>query len=116
MGLLLLREFDEKHGFSQGISECIVDRRHPDYIVHEMEDLVRERLYMLVYLQHHDPDEYNYKQKALVDDLRRISGYLENLPNSDNLDVFWDSIPYYGPFYKILCHAFSNMDRQASAR
>ena len=47
-GLLLLREFDDKLGFSQGISECIVDQRHPDYIVHEMEDLVRERLYMLV--------------------------------------------------------------------
>ena len=47
-GLLLLREFDDKLGISQGISKCIVDRRHPNYIVHEMEDLVRERLYMLV--------------------------------------------------------------------
>lgn len=47
-GLLLLREFDDKLGFSQGISECIVDRRNPDYITHEMEDLVRERLYMLM--------------------------------------------------------------------
>ena len=40
-GLLLLREFDDKLGFSQGISDCIVDRRNPDYIRHEMEDLVR---------------------------------------------------------------------------
>ena len=47
-GLLLLREFDDKVGFSQGISDCIVDRRNPDYITHEMEDLVRERLYMLL--------------------------------------------------------------------
>lgn len=47
-GLLLLREFDDKLGFSQGISDCIVDRRNPDYITHEMEDLVRERLYMLL--------------------------------------------------------------------
>ena len=39
-GLLLLREFDDKLGFSQGVSECIVDQRHPDYIVHEMEDWV----------------------------------------------------------------------------
>ena len=31
-GLLLLREFDDKLGISQGISECIVDQRHPDYI------------------------------------------------------------------------------------
>ena len=44
-GLLLLREFDDKLGISQGISKCIVDRRHPNYIVHEMEDLLRERLY-----------------------------------------------------------------------
>lgn len=68
------------------------------------------------YLRHHDPDEYDYKQKALVDDLRRISGYLENFPNIDSLQAFWDSIPHDGPVYKILCSAFSNMDRQASAR
>ena len=47
-GLLLLREFDEKLRFSQGISDCIMDRRNPDYITHEMIDLVRERLYMMV--------------------------------------------------------------------
>ena len=47
-GLLLLREFDEKLGFSQGITECIKDRRNPDYITHQMADLVQERLYMLM--------------------------------------------------------------------
>ena len=28
-GLLLLREFDEKLGFSKGITGCIKDRRNP---------------------------------------------------------------------------------------
>ena len=47
-GLLLLREFDNKLGFSQRVTDCIVDRRNPDYITHDMVDLIRERLYMLV--------------------------------------------------------------------
>ena len=64
------------------------------------------------YLRHHDPDEYDYKQKALVDDLRRILGHLD----IGSLQAFWDSIPHDGPVYKILCNAFSNMDRQVSAR
>lgn len=46
-GLLLLRECDEKRGFSEGINACIIDRRNPDYIVHEKIDLIRERLYMI---------------------------------------------------------------------
>ena len=47
-GLLLLRECDERLEFSQGITECIKDRRNPDYIIHEMSDLVKERLYMMI--------------------------------------------------------------------
>ena len=47
-GLLLLREFDTKLGFSQRMRDCVIDRRHPDYITHDMIDLIRERLYMLV--------------------------------------------------------------------
>lgn len=47
-GVVLLREFDEKIGFSQGISDCITDTRNPDYITHTMCDLVRERLYMIL--------------------------------------------------------------------
>ena len=41
-GLLLLREFDSKLGYSQRVTDCIVDRRNPDYITHEMIDLIRE--------------------------------------------------------------------------
>ena len=47
-GLLLLRELDERLTFSQGITECIKDRRNPNYISHEMSDLVKERLYMMI--------------------------------------------------------------------
>jgi len=46
--LLLLRELDEKLGFSQEITECIKDRRNPDYITHKMSDLVTERVYMMI--------------------------------------------------------------------
>lgn len=68
------------------------------------------------YFRHHDPDEYEYKQKALVDDLRHISEYLKKFPNIESLKAFWKIILVDGPVYKILCNTFSNMDRQASAR
>jgi len=35
-GLLLLKEFDEKLRFSQGISDWLMDRRNPGYITHKI--------------------------------------------------------------------------------
>ncbi|MBM3891424.1 MAG: IS1380 family transposase [Verrucomicrobia bacterium] len=46
-GLLLLREFDEQRGLSADVVGRISDPRDPRYITHELEVLVRQRLYQI---------------------------------------------------------------------
>jgi hypothetical protein len=46
-GLMLIREFDEKFGFTKKISGCIADWRHPIFRQYEIIDLLRERVYFL---------------------------------------------------------------------
>jgi len=58
-GLLLIREFDENLKFTERLSECIKDRRDPDYITHKMPDLVKERLYMMIQ-GYEDCNDANY--------------------------------------------------------
>jgi len=46
-GWVLLRRVDEREGLSEKISEAIVDRRNPFFVVHEMRDLIRQRVYQI---------------------------------------------------------------------
>lgn len=47
-GLLLVREFDEKIGFTQSLSEIIYDPRDPRFVVHSQIELLRQRIYQIV--------------------------------------------------------------------
>jgi len=47
-GLLPIREFDEKIGFTQRLTEVINDKRQPYLIHHELTDLIRQRLYGII--------------------------------------------------------------------
>ena len=47
-GMLLIRELDEKAGFTSSLASCIDDWRDPNLITHPMVDLLRERLYFLI--------------------------------------------------------------------
>lgn len=47
-GLLVLREFDERMGFTESFSNLIEDPRHPLFIVHEQLALIRQRLFQIV--------------------------------------------------------------------
>jgi len=47
-GLLPIREYDEKIGFTQRLTEVISDKRQPYLIHHELTDLVRQRLYGII--------------------------------------------------------------------
>jgi hypothetical protein len=47
-GLLLVREFDEQLRLSADVVSRIADRRDPRYITHELDALVRQRLYQIV--------------------------------------------------------------------
>lgn len=46
-GLLLLRQVDERIGLSEAVADALHDPRNQDLIVHEMRDLVAQRLYAL---------------------------------------------------------------------
>jgi len=46
-GLVLLQQADRKNGLSAAVASALHDPRHPDLIVHELRDLVAQRLYGL---------------------------------------------------------------------
>lgn len=46
-GLLLVREFDEQLGLSAGVVDRITDTRDARYVTHELDALVRQRLYQI---------------------------------------------------------------------
>ena len=44
-GLMLLSQVDEHYGISAKVSECFNDHRHPSYVEHSIESLVKQRVY-----------------------------------------------------------------------
>ena len=46
-GLLLVREFDEQHGLSADVISRITDTRDARYVTHDLDALVRQRLYQI---------------------------------------------------------------------
>lgn len=55
-GALLLREVDDRLGFTAELAEQIVDPRHPVFITHPWQELFRTRLYSMA-LGHKDQDD-----------------------------------------------------------
>ncbi|GAI23266.1 unnamed protein product, partial [marine sediment metagenome] len=47
-GLLPLREFDHRIGFTDSIVACLDDDRHPSYVKHELAELLIQRLYGVI--------------------------------------------------------------------
>lgn len=47
-GLLLLRQLDEKLGFTEGLADCLSDRRHQSYVRQPLLDMFRQRLYQIM--------------------------------------------------------------------
>lgn len=47
-GLLLVREFDERIGFTPGIAKLLSDPRNPFYVTHPQVDILRQRLYQII--------------------------------------------------------------------
>lgn len=58
-GLLLLRETDKRDGFIKKISQAISDNRHPGYVSHSIEHLLRPRRFAIAagYEDVNDPDQ-----------------------------------------------------------
>jgi hypothetical protein len=47
-GLLLIRQLDEKLGFTDGLAGCLDDRRHQSYVRQPLLDILRQRLYQIM--------------------------------------------------------------------
>jgi len=46
-GLLLIRQADDRLGLVKGMAKCIDDKRDSRYIEHEMETMLRQRIYQI---------------------------------------------------------------------
>ena len=46
-GVLLLREVDKKMGLTKALSQVIPDDRHPSYVDHKLQPLLKQRIYSL---------------------------------------------------------------------
>jgi len=74
-GLIALREFDHRSGFTESIVECLHDDRHQSYVVHDLMQLIIQRLYSIVagYEDQNDADKLRH------DGLFQIIAGKENL-------------------------------------
>lgn len=47
-GLLFLREVERRSGIIRRISEALPDRRHPSYVTHQLEELLKQRVFQII--------------------------------------------------------------------
>jgi hypothetical protein len=47
-GMLLVRQFDEEIGFTQGLASTVYDRRDSRWVGHSHQDLIRQRLFQII--------------------------------------------------------------------
>jgi len=61
-GLVALREFDHRIGFTQNLVDCLHDDRHSSYVVHDLAQLIIQRLYGIVagYEDQNDANKLRY--------------------------------------------------------
>lgn len=63
-GLLLLREVDKRLKLTKRLSGCIVDQRDPRYIVHTVEEMLRQRIYAIA-AGYEDVNDHDYLREDL---------------------------------------------------
>lgn len=64
-GLLLLREFDQRHGLTSALAAALADARDPDRVEHSLEVLLCQRLYQIVAGYEDTNDADRLRQDAL---------------------------------------------------
>lgn len=57
-GVLLLRALDRSLGLTRAVAGCFVDRRNPDFVEHEMAELIAQRVYAVA-LGYEDLNDHN---------------------------------------------------------
>ena len=98
-GLLLVREFDEKIGLTQALSDLIYDPRHPLLVLHPQVELIRQRLYQIIAgyedandatLLRHDPIFKILSGRKPEEDPLASQPTLTRLENRIGSDVCWE--------------------------
>ena len=47
-GLLFLREVERRSGIIRRMAEALPDRRHPSYVTHQLEELLKQRVFQII--------------------------------------------------------------------
>lgn len=107
-GLLLIRQADDRIGLVRGLAGCIGDSRDSRYIDHEMETLLRQRIYQVVagyedcndadYLRH-DPVFKATCDRLLSDDALASQPTLSRLENSVTRRDMYKAGEYFVDLY-----------------
>lgn len=83
-GVLLLEKIERKHKLINYFSKIIPDNRHPYYITHTIEKLLKQRVYMLM-MGYEDANDVNYlKDDPLLQDI--LEGELASQPTISRLE------------------------------
>lgn len=83
-GVLLLEKIERKHKLINYFSKVIPDNRHPYYITHSIEKLLKQRVYMLM-MGYEDANDVNYlKDDPLLQDI--LEGELASQPTISRLE------------------------------
>jgi hypothetical protein len=99
--VLLLEKLERKHKLINYFSKIVPDNRHPFYITHSMEKLLKQRVYMLM-LGYEDANDVNYlKDDPLLQDV--LEGGLASQPTISRLE---NSLDKHSIFE--LCHAWAD--------
>ncbi len=97
--VLLLEKLERKHGLIKYFSGLMPDMRHPLYITHSMEKLMKQRIYTLM-LGYEDANDVNYlKNDPLLQDI--LGGGLASQPTISRLE---NSLDKHSMFK--LCYAW----------
>lgn len=97
--VLLLEKLERKHKIINYFSKVIPDNRHPYYITHSIEKLLKQRVYMLM-MGYEDANDVNYlKNDPLLQDI--LEGDLASQPTISRLENSLDKHSIFG-----LCYAW----------
>jgi hypothetical protein len=83
-GVLLLEKIERKHKLINYFSKVVPDNRHPYYITHSIEKLLKQRVYMLM-MGYEDANDVNYlRDDPLLQDI--LEGELASQPTISRLE------------------------------
>ena len=88
-GILLLRELDKKLQLTKQLSQVINDTRHPAYIEHSIEHMLKQRVYALA-AGYEDINDHDHLRQDLC--FQTAAGREVNLASSSTLSRFENSV------------------------